>query len=553
MSWQVRSEANFIVSLQQKIDVLQQKGVIIAKASSFGPGFGSGGGSIGSGIGTQLGPTAHQPLVVNITDLDVLSPPVNTSIFDKIDLQATMMIVDHTSTPMDLRIIQAASGALSDGQHIFLRPKEGKQIVLKSGGLNANIDIAADVTVSDNQIAELIFLEDSTNPASTGNYIVVGVGTGGGGEVFTWSADHSANTFDLTNLDRLLFSTLAGDPLTATQTGITADTSGIIHNAITGAQHTFFINADATASLAIGLTSLIAQTIIPVQTADTLGLSGARWDNVFVVSANISTNLTSSGNSVFGTTSADDISFLGRIDTNFIADADGLRDIGSDAVRWANGFFDNLNASGTGSISVSLVTTSTSLTANGSFFALGNIDLGSDNTDNMSIQARLTTAFIPDTASIDLGGTITNGQFRHLYLQSGFNVSKIFFDGGSDTYITGSGLTGTINFFADNTVTARTEPGGIGITGGRKLRSTSATEIGIQVGNEALTVGTEGSLISPYFQSTTYPTNAGTETDFGTVDGGIGVQHDTDAGGSADARLVFRAGGVWYFLTGFKL
>lgn len=48
----------------------------------------------------------------------------------------------------------------------------------------------------------------------------------GGGEVFTWTADHSAGTFDLTNLDRLRFVVDSGVPASSADPSIFLDASG---------------------------------------------------------------------------------------------------------------------------------------------------------------------------------------------------------------------------------------------------------------------------------------------------------------------------------------
>ena len=84
----------------------------------------------------------------------------------------------------------------------------------------------------------------------------------------------------------------------------------------------------------------------------------------------------------------------------------------------------------------------------------------------------------------------------------------------------------------------------------RKIKSRSATEIGIQVGNEALVVGTEGSLIVPVVTGTDIPANdAALDTDFGDVDGAIGLFFDTNT--ATNNRIFGRLNGVWYhaFLT----
>ncbi len=48
-----------------------------------------------------------------------------------------------------------------------------------------------------------------------------------------------------------------------------------------------------------------------------------------------------------------------------------------------------------------------------------------------------------------------------IILRDGFNTSKLFFDGGVDTYMTGSGITGRINFFMDGNNKASFDPTGL--------------------------------------------------------------------------------------------
>lgn len=62
-------------------------------------------------------------------------------------------------------------------------------------------------------------------------------------EVFAWTADHSASTFDLTDLDRLIFDQAAGSALLASDTGITSDAaSGMNFNVPTGADYSIDVN-----------------------------------------------------------------------------------------------------------------------------------------------------------------------------------------------------------------------------------------------------------------------------------------------------------------------
>jgi len=52
-----------------------------------------------------------------------------------------------------------------------------------------------------------------------------------------------------------------------------------------------------------------------------------------------------------------------------------------------------------------------------------------------------------------------------IILRSGFNTSKLFFDGGGDTYLTGSGTSGRINVYNDNSNNIAFTTGGISLFG----------------------------------------------------------------------------------------
>ncbi len=82
------------------------------------------------------------------------------------------------------------------------------------------------------------------------------------------------------------------------------------------------------------------------------------------------------------------------------------------------------------------------------------------------------------------------------------------------------------------------------LTGGQILKSSSSTEIGIQVGNEALSVGSEGSMVLPYISNATNsPSDATVDGWFGDVDGTIGIQHYTTA---PNYRIWIRANSTWF-------
>ncbi len=81
------------------------------------------------------------------------------------------------------------------------------------------------------------------------------------------------------------------------------------------------------------------------------------------------------------------------------------------------------------------------------------------------------------------------------------------------------------------------------LNAGWRMRSSGATEIGFQVGNEALTVGSEGSMILPYISSTTNaPSDATVDGWFGDVNGAIGIQYYSSG---PNHRIWIRSNGTW--------
>lgn len=82
------------------------------------------------------------------------------------------------------------------------------------------------------------------------------------------------------------------------------------------------------------------------------------------------------------------------------------------------------------------------------------------------------------------------------------------------------------------------------LSGGDNILSSSATEIGYQVGNEALTVGSEGSMILPYIaNATNAPSDATLDGWFGDVNGAIGLQRYTI---TPNNRIWYRLNGTWF-------
>lgn len=84
------------------------------------------------------------------------------------------------------------------------------------------------------------------------------------------------------------------------------------------------------------------------------------------------------------------------------------------------------------------------------------------------------------------------------------------------------------------------------LEGGKRLASSSATEIGIFVRNETGTIGTLGTVQLPEYTATTAPTNGTLDTNFGAFQGSSGIFRDTDT--TAGSRFYIRGSdGNWYY------
>jgi len=121
--------------------------------------------------GDAGGVRSNQPVIHNITEDDESGTP--TGVFDKINLISSMIIVDHTSTPIDLRFIQ---GPAKDGSKIKITVKKDKVLVIKSGG---NILTSSDITITDEEFFILVKHSETETGISGGAYKILKVGAAG--------------------------------------------------------------------------------------------------------------------------------------------------------------------------------------------------------------------------------------------------------------------------------------------------------------------------------------------------------------------------------------
>jgi len=153
----------------------------------------------------------------NITDVD--TGGIATGVFDKIQLRSSNVIVDHTGV-LDVRFIQ---GTLNDGTILYLKPKNGKTLTLKTGG---NIDITSDVTVNDNQCAIVVFFKDNVTPDANGNYVVATVSSAGGGGGYNLIQDEGVGLVVRTTMNFIGLGVVAVDNPGMARTDITISGAG---------------------------------------------------------------------------------------------------------------------------------------------------------------------------------------------------------------------------------------------------------------------------------------------------------------------------------------
>lgn len=85
----------------------------------------------------------------------------------------------------------------------------------------------------------------------------------------------------------------------------------------------------------------------------------------------------------------------------------------------------------------------------------------------------------------------------------------------------------TMGITAGGTTVADFNSSGLDFAAAKGIRASTSTEVSIQVTNAVLNVGAQGTIILPYLATTNA---AGTDADFGDVNGSVGLLEDTDAG-----------------------
>ena len=173
----------------------------------------------------------------------------------------------------------------------------------------------------------------------------------------------------------------------------------------------------------------------------------------------------------------------------------------------------------------------------------GDLEPDTDNTRDIGSTSKAWKRIFAETGMEILG---TTG-----YLDLEGSSSYIVFSDGDDFKIknASTGLeyevaTGDYHRFQVNNVT-KFQVGGssCSLDGGMFIGSADSVEVGYKVNNQALTVGSQGSMIHPYISNTeNTPSDSDLNGWFGDQNGAVGIQYYSTSG---QFRIWIRANGTW--------
>jgi len=161
-------------------------------------------------------------------------------------------------------------------------------------------------------------------------------------------------------------------------------------------------------------------------------------------SVTIGENLTVSGNVDLGNASSDTISLTGVVDTNIIPSADSSKDIGSNSVRFANGYFDTVYGSGANLTNLPTIAGIWTVTNNSAsnYVISGPGGLSSANNPDLYLERGKTYQFVVNASGHPFGIQTVSGTWTN-----------------SDAYTTGitnaAASSGTITFAVPYNAPAR--------------------------------------------------------------------------------------------------
>ena len=205
-------------------------------------------------------------------------------------------------------------------------------------------------------------------------------------------------------------------------------------------------------------------------------------------SITIGENLTVSGNVDLGNASSDTISLTGVVDTNIIPSADSSKDIGSNSVRFANGYFDTVYGSGANLTNLPTIAGIWTVTNNSAsnYVISGPGGLSSANNPDLYLERGKTYQFAMNASGHGFGIQTSSGTWNN-----------------SNAYTTGitnpAAETGTITFAVPYSAPARLyyacTSGHSGMVGNLYIQGAASTvDVSNNADNRVITGGSGGSL-----------------------------------------------------------
>ena len=205
-------------------------------------------------------------------------------------------------------------------------------------------------------------------------------------------------------------------------------------------------------------------------------------------SITIGENLTVSGNVDLGNASSDTISLTGVVDTNIIPSADSSKDIGSNSVRFANGYFDTVYGSGANLTNLPTIAGIWTVTNNSSsnYVITGPGGLSSANNPDLYLERGKTYQFAMNASGHGFGIQTSSGTWNQ-----------------SNEYTTGitnpRADTGTITFAVPYNAPARLyyacTSSHSGMVGNLYIQGAASTvDVSNNADNRVITGGSGGSL-----------------------------------------------------------
>jgi hypothetical protein len=411
---------------------------------------------------------------------------------------------------------------------------------------------------------------------SANNSVVSGGSVGGGTIVQVAANDLNMNTYDINDVDRLKFAVKAGagDALGTSDYGIEAiytgtNAYGIKIQIPEASSDTFKIYRGSQEEVSISQAGIVFTDSVAIASGSarkaklvlaqydssttpatpnsgsrTLFVDGTNSDNLSVKKSDGSVVDLEAGTSGANVNLSNLVANT-AVNVNLLPSASGNKNLGSTSMEWATLYL---------SSGLYFGTDQNSSTLNHSSGLLFNIsddndwyEFQIDGDRKMSIgdtRVIVDGDFDPDTDDTrDIGNSST--AWKNFYL--GGNI--YFNDYSHDISQSSTGLLYNVNtgdshnFQIGGTTEFTMTTTGFSLLGGDMVYSKSAIEIGYQVKNSALTVGSEGSMIHPYISNTeNTPSDSDLNGWFGDQNGAVGIQYYSTSG---QFRIWIRANGTW--------